>query len=88
MVALVDQGGGLASVAWGAWVSLAGAEVVAIAVALLGVLGAVVWGLEIEESSRFVSFLVSLVFVSAASTTSGCSPPSACCSPATGWQCC
>ena len=92
IVAIADQGGGLGSVAWGAWLSLAGAgaliatawrlpagdapaewprrapalEVAAIAVALLGVLGAVVWGLEIEESSRFISFLAFLIFLSVA----------------------
>jgi branched-chain amino acid transport system permease protein len=87
LVALVDQGGDIGSVAWGAWLSLAGAgalaaaawrlpagehapdewrrlppglEVAAIAAALLALLGAVVWGLEIDESSRFVSFLVAL----------------------------
>ena len=87
LVALVDQGGDLGAVAWGAWLSLAGAgalvgaawrlptgvpapqewrrlppalEVAAVAAALLALLGAVVWGLEIEESSRFVSFLVAL----------------------------
>jgi branched-chain amino acid transport system permease protein len=91
IVAIADQGGGLGSVAWGAWLSLAGAgalvatawrldageppaeewralppalEVAAIAAALLAVLGAVVWGLRIDESSRFVSFLVFLVAVS------------------------
>ncbi|HET7722599.1 MAG TPA: hypothetical protein VFK43_21720, partial [Acidimicrobiales bacterium] len=93
IVALADQGGGIGSVAWGAWLALAGAgalvaaawrlpagaapaeqwrrlapalEVGAIAVALLAVLGAVVWGLEIEESSRFISVLVFLIFVSVA----------------------
>jgi len=91
IVAIADQGGGLGTVAWGAWLALAGAgalsfaawrlpagepapdewprlapalEVGAIAVALLAVLGAVVWGLEIAESSRFISFLVLLVFAS------------------------
>jgi branched-chain amino acid transport system permease protein len=90
LVALVDQGGDVGSVAWGAWLSLAGAgalavaawrlpagrppseewralppavEVGAIAAALLALLGAVVWGLEIDESSRFVSFLVALTFL-------------------------
>ena len=90
LVALVDQGGDIGSVAWGAWLSLAGAgalavaawqlpsghppaeqwrplppavEVAAIAAALLALLGAVVWGLEIDESSRFVSFLVALTFL-------------------------
>ena len=84
VVALVDQGGALGSVAWGAWVALAGAaalcvaawrspsgrpagrrprlpavvEVGAVVVGLLVLLGTVVWGLRINESSRFVSFLV------------------------------
>ena len=94
LVALVDQGGGAGSVAWGACMSLAGAgllvaaawrlppsspaageatptrapviEIAAIAAALLAVLGAVVWGLRIEESSRFVSFLVFVTFLSIA----------------------
>jgi branched-chain amino acid transport system permease protein len=103
IVAIADQGGGLGSVAWGAWLALAGAgalavaawrlpggperplergggpaaseewprlapalEVAAIAVALLAVLGAVVWGLDIDESSRFISFLVFVVFGSVA----------------------
>ncbi len=90
LVALVDQGGGLGSVAWGAWLSLAGAglltvaawrlpvgvppasgwpalpvvaEVAAIAAGVLALLGAVVWGLRINESSHFVSFLVFVAFV-------------------------
>ncbi len=93
VVALVDQGGGLGSVAWGAWLSLAGAallvlaafrlpagraageewgrlpavvEVGAVGAGLLAVLGAVVWGLRIDESSRFVSFLVFLSFTAGA----------------------
>ncbi|HVL04612.1 MAG TPA: hypothetical protein VM388_01400 [Acidimicrobiales bacterium] len=103
IVAITDHGGGLGSVAWGAWMAVAGAgaliaaawrlpadperrsergggepapeewrrlhpalEVAAIAVALSSVLGAVVWGLEIAESSRFISFLVFLVFASVA----------------------
>ena len=93
LVALVDQGGGLGSVAWGAWLTLAGAvlltvaayrlpagrdadedwralptvvEVGAIAAGLLALLGTVVWGLRIEESSRFVSFLVFVTFTAVA----------------------
>ena len=93
IVAIADQGGGLGTVAWGAWLSLAGAgaliaaawrlpvggvvpqewprlapalEVAAIAGAVLAVLGAVVWGLEIEESSRFISFLAFVIFLSVA----------------------
>ncbi len=94
LVALVDQGGGLGGPAWGAWLSLAGAgllaagawrlpagraaapddwparpasvEVAAVAVGLLALLGAVVWGLAINESSRFVSFLVFVGFTCAA----------------------
>ncbi len=90
---LMDHGGGIGSVAWGAWLSLAGAglltaaawrlpagtpapkewpvlpvavEVAAVAAAVLALLGAVVWGLRINESSRFVSFLVFVAFVSVA----------------------
>ena len=93
IVALVDQGGGLGSVAWGAWLALAGSgalsigawrlapgepapdqwrrlpaavEVATIAAALLALLGTVVWGLEIDQSSRFVSFLVFVAFLSVA----------------------
>jgi len=94
LIALVDQGGGLGSVAWGAWLSTAGAallvaaawrlppgspaageeaptrapalEIAAVAVALLALLSAVVWGLAIDESSRFVSFLVFVTSVSVA----------------------
>ncbi len=89
LVALVDQGGDIGSVSWGAWLALAGGgalvaaawrlpsghpppeewrrrpaaiEVAVLATGLLALLGAVVWGLEIEESSRFVSFLVFLTF--------------------------
>jgi branched-chain amino acid transport system permease protein len=83
-VALVDQGGGVGGVAWGAWLALAGAgllvaaaralpaepaaelrprvpavaEVAALCAGLLILLGTVVWALRINESSRFVSFLV------------------------------
>jgi branched-chain amino acid transport system permease protein len=102
IVAVADQGGGLGTVAFGAWLTLAGAgaliaaawrlpsgeappvperpserdgewprlapalEIAAITVALLAVLGAVVWGLEIDESSRFISFLVFVIFVAIA----------------------
>jgi branched-chain amino acid transport system permease protein len=93
LVALIDQGGGLGSVAWGAWLTLAGSallvgaawrlppertvgdewpelplavEIAAIAAGLLAVLGAVVWGLRINESSRFVSFLVFVCFLAVA----------------------
>jgi branched-chain amino acid transport system permease protein len=83
-VAIVDQGGGLRSVAWGAWLALAGSgllvaaaralspepaaelrlrlpatgEIAALWAGLLILLGTVVWALSINESSRFVSFLV------------------------------
>jgi branched-chain amino acid transport system permease protein len=85
IVALVGQGGGMGSVAWGAWLALAGAgllvagarslppgpttptgeprprpavvEVGAVAASMVVLLGAVVWGLRINESSRFLSFL-------------------------------
>ena len=94
IVAIADQGGGLGSVAWGAWLSLAGAGALIAAAWRLpagrarrrrsgrawrrrwrwrpspwpcsAVLGAVVWGLEIEESSRFISFLAFLIFLSVA----------------------
>ena len=93
IVALVDQGGDVASVAWGAWLTLAGAalltvaayrlpagrdagedwstlppviEVAGIAAGVLALLGAVVWGLRINESSRFVSFLVFITFTAVA----------------------
>ena len=93
LVALVDQGGDVAAVAWGAWLSLAGGalltvaayrlpagrdadetwrsfpapvEVAAIAAGLLALLGTVVWGLRINESSRFVSFLVFVTFTAIA----------------------
>ena len=41
-------------------------EVGAVAAALMTLLGVVVWGLEIDQSSRFVSFLVFVTFVSVA----------------------
>jgi branched-chain amino acid transport system permease protein len=90
-VAIAKQGGGPATVAWGAWLTVAGAglviagaivlpldrertdewralppalEVTAISASLAGLLATVVWGLGINESSRFVSFLT---FVAAAS---------------------
>ncbi len=74
-LALVGSGA-LATAAWRLppgdpaseeWRPLPGAvEVAAIGVALLGLLGAVVWGLEIGESSRFVSFLVFVTFLAVA----------------------
>ncbi|MDQ3898176.1 MAG: branched-chain amino acid ABC transporter permease, partial [Actinomycetota bacterium] len=93
IVAMADQGGGLGSVAWGAWLTLAGGgvfaaaayrlppgptvgedwprlpaavEVAGIAAGLLALLGTVVWGLRINESSRFVSFLVFVTFTAVA----------------------
>ncbi|MDQ4070873.1 MAG: branched-chain amino acid ABC transporter permease [Actinomycetota bacterium] len=93
IVALVDQGSGVGSVAWGAWLTLAGSLVLlaaayrlpagrpagedrpvlpaAVEVAVIGaslavLLGTVVWGLRINESSRFVSFLVFVTFTAVA----------------------
>ncbi|MEO7836446.1 MAG: branched-chain amino acid ABC transporter permease [Acidimicrobiales bacterium] len=90
IAAIAGEGGGLATVAFGAWLTIAGAGVVAatfarlpadsredrhwrdlarpvevgaIAVALVALLATVVWALAIDESSRFVSFVV---FVAAA----------------------
>jgi branched-chain amino acid transport system permease protein len=92
VVALADQGGGVRSVAWGAWLALAGTgvlvagaralpsepaatmrmklpalgEIVALCAGLLVLLGTVVWALRINESSRFVSFLVFVAAVAVA----------------------
>jgi branched-chain amino acid transport system permease protein len=89
VVAIAGEGEGLGGVAWGAWLTVAGAgaasvaafllpvdrrpdddrrrlpapvEAAAIAAGVLAVLGVVVWALQIEESSRFVSFLVFVGF--------------------------
>ena len=93
IVAIANEGGGLSTVAWGAWVTLAGAALVAvgfvalpdgpdpsdewpalpaalelgvIVVGLAVLLGTVVWALDINESSRFVSFLAFAVAASVA----------------------
>jgi branched-chain amino acid transport system permease protein len=99
VVAIASQGGGLTTVAWGAWLTIAGAgllvararslppdrpaqgdqwrarpapiEVAAVVASLLVVLGAVVWGLRIDESSRFVSFLVFSAAVAGAAARLG-----------------
>jgi branched-chain amino acid transport system permease protein len=88
VVAIADQGGGVRTVAWGAWLTAAGAalvalgflalpaggarpdgwrplpapvEVAAVAAALGLLLATVVWALDVNESSRFVSLLVFIV---------------------------
>jgi len=88
VVAIAQQGGGLGTVAWGAWLTVAGTglaaagaavlprdrrrdgdwpglppavEVAALAAALVVLLATVVWGLGINESSRFVSFLAFVI---------------------------
>jgi len=92
-VVAIAAEGGLAGVAWGAWLTTVGsgavvaaaaalpadraprdyrrprpavAEWAAIAAGVLAVLGTVVWALRIEESSRFVSFLVFVGFAALA----------------------
>ncbi len=88
VVAIAQHGGGVSTVAWGAWLTVVGTglaatgaaalppdhrrdvdwprlpapvEVAAVAAAFAGLLAMVVWGLGINESSRFVSFLAFVV---------------------------